>query len=65
MVLPVDEQRHDDGDDQTHDHSDDDTYVQCHIICTGGSWVERTRERERFDYERVLKALCGKVYLDM
>lgn len=36
--LPVDEERHDDGDDQAHDHRDDDAHVQSHVIRAGSSW---------------------------
>lgn len=45
MVLPVHEERHDDGDDQTHDDGDDDTHVQGHIICAGSRWRERQKDR--------------------
>lgn len=38
VVLPVDEESHDDGDNQAHDHRYDNTHIQSYIICTGGHW---------------------------
>lgn len=38
VVLPVDEERHDDRDNQTHDHGYDYTHIQGYIVCAGGHW---------------------------
>lgn len=46
VVLPVDEECHDDGYDQAHDHRYDNTHIQSYIICAGGHWGKRRRRRE-------------------
>lgn len=48
VVLPVDEERHDDRDNQAHDHRYDDTHIQSDIICTGGHWRTRgTKDKKK------------------
>lgn len=44
VVLPVDEERHDDRDNQAHDHRYDDAHVQGDVIRTGGHWGRKGRE---------------------
>lgn len=41
VVLPVDEERHDDRDNQAHDHRYDYAHVQSYIICAGRHWGRR------------------------
>lgn len=46
VVLPVDEECHDDRDNQAHDHRYDNTHIQSYIICTGGHWGRKRGGRE-------------------
>lgn len=45
VVLPVDEERHDDGDNQAHDHGYDNTHVQSHVVCTRGHCRRSGRDK--------------------
>lgn len=59
VVLPVDEECHDDRDNQAHDHRYDNTHIQSYIICAGGHWGRKRGggrmgglERETKDREK-------------
>lgn len=63
VVLPVDEERHDDRDNQAHDHCYDNTHIQSYIICTGGHWRRRGgwvgEERQKTERKIVFKDLIS------
>lgn len=57
VVLPVDEERHDDRNNQAHDHRYDNTHIQSHVVCTGGHWGRGRRvgkERQKTERKMVL-----------
>lgn len=50
VVLPVDEERHDDGDNQAHDHGYDNTHIESDVVCAGGHW-RRGQEGDKTERE--------------